>query len=106
MEVTRDVILDLLPMYLADEVSEDTRILVDSYLEKDAKLAAIAARYDEQDMGNNISVPLNEENEMEAYKEAKRSIFWRTIIIAVILATFTLAFACAGLLGLLFILPA
>ena len=33
--VTRGVILDLLPLYLADEVSTDTRRLVECYLETD-----------------------------------------------------------------------
>jgi len=39
MEVTRDVILDLLPVYLAGEASTDTRALVEAYLERDRELA-------------------------------------------------------------------
>ena len=42
MEITRNVILDLLPLYLADEVSADTRALVEKYLETDPELANIA----------------------------------------------------------------
>jgi hypothetical protein len=39
MEITRNVILDLLPLYLADEVSDDTRLLVEKYLETNPELA-------------------------------------------------------------------
>lgn len=38
MNVTREVILDLLPVYLAGEASADTRKLVDEYLKQDVEL--------------------------------------------------------------------
>jgi hypothetical protein len=37
--VTREVILDLLPVYLAGEASPATRTLVEEYLKQDAELA-------------------------------------------------------------------
>ena len=40
MEVTRDVILDLLPVYLMGEASPATRALVEEYLQRDPELAA------------------------------------------------------------------
>jgi hypothetical protein len=44
MEVTRDVIKDLLPLYISGEVSADTRTLVEAYLRLDSELArAVAA---------------------------------------------------------------
>lgn len=39
MKVTREVILDLLPLYLAGEASPSTRELVEEYLKQDAELA-------------------------------------------------------------------
>lgn len=39
MKVTRAVILDLLPAYLAGEASADTRALVEEYLQGDEELA-------------------------------------------------------------------
>lgn len=39
MDVTRDVILDLMPLYLAGEGSPATRALVDEYLRSDRELA-------------------------------------------------------------------
>ena len=44
MEVTRDVIKDLLPLYVSGEVSPDTKTLVEAYLRLDPELArAVAA---------------------------------------------------------------
>ncbi|MCC7034328.1 MAG: hypothetical protein IT179_16020 [Acidobacteria bacterium] len=44
MEVTRDVVTDLLPLYLSGEVSTDTKALVEAYLRMDPELArAVAA---------------------------------------------------------------
>ncbi|MGD0214718.1 MAG: hypothetical protein ABSB87_15940 [Terriglobales bacterium] len=39
MNVTREVILDLLPVYLAGEASPATRALVEEYLKQDTELA-------------------------------------------------------------------
>jgi anti-sigma factor RsiW len=39
MELSRDVILDLMPLYLAGEASPATRLLVDEFLSKDPELA-------------------------------------------------------------------
>ena len=39
MNVTREVILDLLPVYLSGEASPATRTLVEEYLKQDAELA-------------------------------------------------------------------
>lgn len=43
MTVTRDVVLDLLPLYLSGEASADTRALVESFLATDPQLARIAS---------------------------------------------------------------
>jgi hypothetical protein len=39
MNVTREVILDLLPVYLAGEASPATRALIEEYMEQDKELA-------------------------------------------------------------------
>ena len=39
MNVTREVILDLLPVYLAGEASPATRALIEEYMEQDPELA-------------------------------------------------------------------
>ena len=95
MEITRDVILDLLPLYLADEVSADTRALVEKYLETDPELAKIAKQSATMELSEDIPVPLTKEDKMEAYEEAKRLLFRRTVIWAGLLA-----FALLSCLGL------
>lgn len=44
MEITRNVIQDLLPLYLAGEVCPETRALVEEFLARDATLAAEVER--------------------------------------------------------------
>jgi anti-sigma factor RsiW len=87
MEISQNVILDLLPLYLAGEVSADTRSLIEKYLETDPELANIVARHSTAiNLPEDIPVPLTKENQMEAYKDAKRYMFWRTVILAVVIA--------------------
>lgn len=91
MEITRNVILDLLPLYLDNEVSTDTRALVEKYLETDPELATAAQRLTKTEWPRDIPVPLTKEDEMEAYKEAKRLMFLRTVVIAI---TISFVFLC------------
>jgi hypothetical protein len=46
MTVTRDVVLDLLPLYFAGEVSADTRTLVEEFLRTDPDFARMSQRFD------------------------------------------------------------
>ncbi len=85
MKITRNVILDLLPLYLAGEVSADTRALVREYLETDPELAEIGKK-SATEFPDDIPVPLIKERKMEAYKEAQRLILRRTIVWAVLIA--------------------
>jgi hypothetical protein len=43
MKITLDVITDLLPVYLADEASNDTRALVDEFLKENPNYAKLIA---------------------------------------------------------------
>ena len=99
MDITRDVILDLLPLYLADEVSADTRALVEQYLKEYPELADIAKESEAMKLPEDESFTLNQEDMMNAYKEAKRFMFWRTIVLAAIISFSTLAILALGLIG-------
>ena len=46
MTVTRDVILDLLPLYFAGQVSADSKTLVDEFLRTDPDFARMSQRFD------------------------------------------------------------
>ena len=103
MEITRNVILDLLPLYLAGEASEDTRILVKKYLQSDPQLAELADRPAAIELPEEIPVPLTEEDKMAAYKEAKRLMFWRTVIVAGLISFTLVIFLVLALLAAFFL---
>jgi hypothetical protein len=67
-------------------VSTDTRILVEKYLETDPELAQAAKESARLGLKEDIPVPLSKENQMEAYKEAKRLLLHRTVTWAGLIA--------------------
>ena len=88
MEITRNVILDLLPMYLANEVNPETRILIEKYLETDPELALQARKQKESlEFPVDIPLPLTEEDQIKAYKKSKLQI----VLVIVFLAFFLIA---------------
>jgi anti-sigma factor RsiW len=95
MEVTREVILDLLPLYFADEASADTKALVERHLESDPDLARLAKQWQER-LPAPPPQPVDTEAQAEAYYRAQRQITVRTIFIACCIT--------GGLLALLAIL--
>jgi hypothetical protein len=86
MEVTRNVVLDLLPLYLADEASADSRVLVESFLDTDPELAEMAKRPEITELPTDIPISLTREDKLEAFREAKRLMFLRTVILATIIS--------------------
>jgi len=99
MNITRNVILDLLPLYVAGEVSADTRALVEEYLETDPDLARVAEETAAMDKTEAIPVALSREDQMKAYEEAKRLLFRRTLIWASVIAFTVLSFLALALLA-------
>ena len=106
MEITRNVILDLLPLYIANEVSDDTRILVEEYLKSDAELAKIAQESREMDLSEEVPVPLTKEDQMKAYEEAKKQLFWKVIIAGVVISMIVIAFLAFAGVAAMFLLSA
>jgi anti-sigma factor RsiW len=98
MSVTRDVILDLLPLYLSDEASPDTRTLVKEHLAGDPELARMAAQWKDR-MPEPPPSPVNPDAQVTAYQEAKRQIANRVITLAAVIAIGTLVMGGAALMG-------
>ncbi|MCK5645320.1 MAG: hypothetical protein KAH97_00985 [Anaerolineales bacterium] len=98
MEITRNVILDLLPMYLADEVSADTRAVIEDYLETDPELAELAKQSAAIEFPVDIPVPLTEEDEMKTYKKTRWIVFLFVLVLAGLMA-----FTLLGVLAMFFL---
>jgi ferric-dicitrate binding protein FerR (iron transport regulator) len=66
MKVTRDVILDLWPVYEAGEASADTRALVETFLEADPEFARTIRDERRELMSQTVSVALPPDQERTA----------------------------------------
>lgn len=91
MEITRNVILDILPLYMAGEVSEDTRKLVQKYLESDQELAAFAQYPDTMKLPRDIPIPLTEEDKMKAYRKTRLFLVITILILSILVALILIA---------------
>ncbi|MGB2964848.1 MAG: hypothetical protein WBB69_12770 [Anaerolineales bacterium] len=86
MEIPRNVILDLLPIYLANEVSPETRDLVEKYLETDQELARQARKQKKSlEFPQDIPLPLTEEDQIKAYKKSRLQLALIVVSLAVLL---------------------
>ena len=83
MEITRNVILDLLPLYVANEVSADTRSLFEKYLETDPELANVAKQLEALEKPGNVPVPLKRDDKLKAFRKARLIFSLTTIIIGI-----------------------
>lgn len=105
MEITREVILDLLPLYVAGEVSEDTRKLVEAYFENDEDLKRLAECAEKIGLKE---VPMTDQKELslEAYEKANKMMVIRTLGLAAIISfSFLVLLALSGALALFFFMP-
>jgi hypothetical protein len=95
MNVTRDVIIDLLPLVLAGEGSDDSKALVRAYLEQDPELARIArARAPRLPSEGTPPLPAKEV-EMKTLERTKKLLTWRSVAIGcgVFFALFPVVFS-------------
>ena len=80
MKITRDVINDLLPLYLTGEASKDTITLVEQFLEEGPEYASMIC--DQQPVLPEIEKPLSKENEMIALTHTRALLRKRTYYLA------------------------
>ena len=104
MTVPREVILDLLPLYLSEEASPETRELVKEYLDNDPDLARLAIQWKER-FPESPPVPVNHDAQAVAYQEAKRQIANRVITVAAVVAIGTLFLAATAMVAAMFLIP-
>lgn len=86
MNVTRDVVKDLLTVYLSGDASRDTRALVEEWLRTDPELARLAERAGTLDLPA-AAPPTLEKKALEATKTLLR---WRMILLGTAIYVTTL----------------
>jgi hypothetical protein len=91
MKVTRDVVKDLLTMYIAGEASSDTRALVEEWLRSDPELARQA------EQGDSVTLPevppLPPTIEKQALDRTRRLLRWRMVLFGLAAYVSTLPFS-------------
>ncbi len=92
MDLPRSVIADLLPMYLAGEVSQETCEFIEQYLQTDKQMAAIAKQA-AIELPEDVPTPLTKEDKMKALEDAKKVVFWRTVLLSALVASVVLVLA-------------
>src|SRR5438876_462696 len=102
MKVTRDVVRDLLPLYLSNEASHDSRAVVEEWLRNDPDLA----RSVEDARRIDLTAPaLPPTIEKRALDRTRRRLRWRTILFGVAffvsMLPLTVTFGSSGFNGLL-----
>lgn len=93
MKISRDVILDLLPLYLANEASEDTRALVEQFLADDPALLKLVEQANQVPWSAEIPPPLNKEHEMISFEKTKQMLFQQKLFLALAVGTTLLLIA-------------
>jgi predicted anti-sigma-YlaC factor YlaD len=93
MNVTRDVIIDLLPVYLGGEASPATRALIEEYLKQDPELAQrIRSRWAEN-LASAAPSGLPPELELRSLQRTRRILFWQRWTFAIAIAFTAVAFS-------------
>jgi hypothetical protein len=72
MNVTREVINDLWPVYAAGEASTDTRALVEAFLQQDPEFARLLQGRGEDSLLRQESLRLSPDREVQALRRTKR----------------------------------
>jgi anti-sigma factor RsiW len=77
MNVTREVIVDLLPVYLSGEASAATKELVESYMKQDPELAQRLRSQWVENLNKATPAMLPPELELKAFRRTKSLLGWQ-----------------------------
>jgi len=94
MEVTRDIVIDLMPLYESGEASRDTRAVVEEFLRRDPSLAGLAT----PDVAA-VTSPALTELERRTIEKTRATIRQRSWILALAILCMLLPFSFAFLDG-------
>jgi len=77
MNVTREVILDLLPVYLSGEASPATRALVEEYMQQDPELAQRIRLQWAENFAKVVPSALPPDLELRSLRRTRRLLAWQ-----------------------------
>ena len=77
MKVTKEIITDLLPVYFSKECSQDTKNLVEEFLESDTDFAKQVKQFESNPIPD-IPFQLNSNDEMAILKKTRRLLKMRS----------------------------
>jgi hypothetical protein len=92
MTVTRDVILDLLPLYFAGHISTDTKALVDEFLQNDPDFARMSQRFDAL-LKDHAALADGDAMECRAFERTRRLLRFRNQTVGMAIAYSLLPFS-------------
>ncbi|RLC99505.1 MAG: hypothetical protein DRI46_09340 [Chloroflexi bacterium] len=86
MKIDKNIIMDLLPIYLANEASPETQALVEKYLAENEDIARIVQMQKESlYVTPGIPVPLTRDSQISAYKKSRMQLALFIFIAAILL---------------------
>jgi len=97
MKIDKNIIMDLLPIYLANEASPETQALVEKYLAENEDIARIVQMQKESlYVAPGIPVPLTRDHQISAYKKSRLQlalfIFLAAILLVALLGALAMMF--------------
>ena len=93
MRITDKVIMDLLPLYFADEASEDTKTLVEFYFNEHPEFAKAMKKDLTTGLPRDIPTTLKPEDEMIILRKTKRLFKFRTFFLVIAIFCTALPFS-------------
>jgi hypothetical protein len=93
MQLTREVILDLIPVYLAGEASPATRALIDEYLRQDPELAQRIHSLSANNLTSIAQPLLSSDIELRALRRARALIGWQKWLFGLAITFTALSFS-------------
>jgi hypothetical protein len=90
MNITKNIITDLLPLYYSEECSDDTKLLVEEFLQKNPEFKQQAIHFSQNPFPSHIPQSLNKEDEMKSLLKTRRLLKWRSYLMG-----FAIFFSCA-----------
>ena len=80
MNITKDIINDLLPIYFSEECSRDTKQLVEEYLKSDPDFEKQVKQFPLNPLPSSLPKALEKEDEMKSLLKARRLLKMRSYL--------------------------